>query len=266
MAGRATWRALLVTVTCASLSTVACAPLDERFEREGSKPPPRVESARFFMTTLPLSDEEDVPKDLVARVEGEISHHGGRARLGLDIPSVPGGVPGTDIEFILVGDDRIYFRAPADPKLTPKGKEWVLIPPEEQARFTAGFEDYIEFLTNGNFLEAKSPPDEDRTGTESVRGITTEVYSSTINVEEMAAEVGLDQEQVEDINSVTGSELEITMWLDEVGFVRRTDMPITIPSEVTGQDETVLFRLELFDHGAEGVGVEEPPASEVLEL
>ena len=213
---------------------------------------------------MPL-EAETLPKDLVISVEGAISHDGDRSRFAVDVPSVPGGVEGPDLEFVFIGSDATYFRPLADKALMPKGKEWLLVPPAQLEQFTAGFEDYIDFVSNGNFLESKSFPDDIRTGSELVRGVRTTRYDDVVNVDEMAEDLDLDEDKVEELKDLTGPEMEITSWVDEGGFLRRFDMPITVPADLGDQGDVIIVRIEFFDHGADEADVEVPPADKVVD-
>lgn len=116
-----------------------------------------------------------------------------KARLSMDIPSVPGGILGPDIEFILLEGGPVYIRPIADPESLPEGKTWVLVELSKLPQVAPGMEPFITFLTNDRLLQAKDLDEDDQVGTEVVRGVETTIYSSNLEVGEMAEVVGLSE-------------------------------------------------------------------------
>jgi hypothetical protein len=93
--------------------------------------------------------------------------------------------------------------------------------------------------------------------------VETTVYSSSVEVEEMADVVGLSEQQVADMRSMVGDDARFKFWLDTEGFIRRMEMPASIPPDIGGVEDSVVFRIELYDYDGD-FDVSIPPESEVM--
>lgn len=262
MAGRGVAAFRVFVTACGLLVTFGCSAF-ENFEREGSETVEPAERVRFSMSFQPAQPGEELPRELVGSFEGEIVEGGDTARLSMDIPSVPGGVLGPDIEFIFLEGGPVYIRPIADPDSLPEGKTWVLVELSQLPQVAPGMEQFITLLTNDRFLEAKDLDEEDQVGTELVRGVDTTIYSSSVEVEGMAEVVGLSEQQVADVRSMFGDDAQFKFWLDAEGFIRRMEMPASIPPDIGDVEDSVVFRIELYDYDGD-FDVSIPPESEVM--
>lgn len=261
MAGRGVAAFRVFVAVCGLLVTFGCSAF-ENLEREGSETVRPAERVRFSMSFQPTQPGEELPRELVGSFEGEIVEGGDRARLSTDIPSVPGGIPGPDIEFILLEGGPVYIRPIADPESLPEGKTWVLVELSQLPQVAPGMEQFITFLANDRLLQAKDLDEDDQVGTEVVRGVETTIYSSSVKVEEMAEVVGLSEQQVADMRGMVGDDARFKFWLDGEGFIRRMEMP-TSPPDTGGGEDPVVFRIELYDYDGD-FDVSIPPESEVM--
>ncbi len=247
----------LIVVALAIGLLAGCSAL-ENLEREGEAPERRVETARFFMEFEPPPGEE-LPRDLEGEFTGEITHGGKMARMALDLTSLPGGVPGPDIEFIFT-DALAYVRPIADAKTLPRGKSWLLMDAASLEELMPGMRGNVDFLLSDRLLKTYPRRDEDETGQEQVRGIETTRYSTVENVDEMAEVVDIPPEQLEEIRRFTGEDLELTMWLDGDGFMRRIAMPFVGPRQ-----QQFHIVIEAYDLGAP-ISIELPDEREVAKV
>jgi len=158
---------------------------------------------------------------------------------------------------------KVYIRPIADPESLPEGKTWVVVELSQLSQVAPGMEQFITFLTNDRFLQAKDLDEDDQVGTEVVRGVETTVYSSSVEVEEMADVVGLSEQQVADMRSMVGDDARFKFWLDGEGFIRRMEMPASIPPDIGDVEDPVVFRIELYDYDGDFY-VSIPPESEVM--
>lgn len=62
------------------------------------------------------------------------------------------------------------------------------------------------------------------------------------------------------MRALMGDELKLRFWLDDEGFVRQMELPITVP----GEEDVglVIALLRFFDHD-EPITIEAPPANRV---
>lgn len=261
MAGRELAAYRLFIAACGLLATFGCSAF-ENFEREGSENVRSAEKVRLSMSIQPAEPGEELPRELIGSFEGEIVGGGDRARLSMDIPSAPGGIRGPDIEFIFLEGGPVYLRPIADPESLPEGKTWVLIELSQLPQVAPEMEQYVAFLTNDRFLQAKNLDEGDQVGTAVVRGVETTIYSSSARVEEMAEVVGLSEQQVAEMRSIVGDDARFKFWLDGEGFIRRMEMPASIPSDIGDFADPVVFRIELYDYDGD-FDVPIPPRSEV---
>lgn len=121
MAGREGTAFRVFVTACGLLVTFGCSAF-ENFEREGSETVRPAERVRFSISFQPAQPGEELPREFVGSFEGEIVEGGDTARLSMDIPSVPGGILGPDIEFIFLEGGPVYIRPIADPESLPEGK------------------------------------------------------------------------------------------------------------------------------------------------
>lgn len=262
MAGRGVPGFRVFVAACGFLVTFACS-ASENFEREGSETVRPAERVRFSMSIQPAQPGEELPGELEGSFEGEIAEGGDRARLSMDVPSLPGGILGPDIEFILLERGPVYIRPIADPESLPEGKTWLLVELSQLPQLAPGMEPFITFLTNDRLLQAKDLDEDDQVGAEVVRSVETTIYSLSAEVEEMAEVVGLSEQQVVDMRSMVGDDARFKFWLDGEGFIRRMEMPASIPPDIDAFEDPVVFRIEFYDHDGD-FGVSIPPESEVM--
>jgi hypothetical protein len=262
MAARGVAAFRVFVAVCGFLVTFGCSAFED-FEREGSETVEPAERARFSMSFQPAQPGEALPREFAGSYEGEIVEGGDTARLSMEIPSVPGGILGPDIEFIFLEGGPVYIRPIADPESLPEGKTWVLVELSQLSQVAPGMEQFITFLTNDRLLQAKDLDEDDQIGTEVVRGVETTVYSSSVEVEEMADVVGLSEQQVADMRSMVGDDARFKFWLDGEGFIRRMEMPASLPPDIGDVEDPVVFRIELYDYDGD-FDVSIPPESEVM--
>lgn len=211
------------------------------------------------MTVKREGSDEPLPRRLHLTFEAEVTDGGDKARFTLDVPSVPGGIPGPDLEFVVVDRDVIYFRPLADPKTLPKGEEWFLLSPERVRRL--GFGQYLDFVTNDRFLTTNDYTSDEDIGTEEVRGTETTIYEFREDIEEMASVIGIPEGQLESMRDVVGDDLYMKLWVDREGFTRRVDIPMQVPERLDVEG-VVVTRLEFYDFN-EDIEIELPDLSTV---
>lgn len=253
------WRPRLLCLFCALFLFVSCSALDN-LEREGSAPVKTAERARISIDILPSESGAEV---FEGKIEGAVDDGGDIASLSIDDPSVPGGIPGPDVEFILTSDGRVFLRLLADAETLPRGKEYLAVPEAQIDRF--GMREFQDSLLNDRFLTSK-PEGDDPVGTETIRGVETIAYEYEADVDEMADVLGLSEDEVAELTKLLGEEdAHIKMWMDSDGFIRRLEMPMSTSGLGLGpSDDTVLIRFEVFDYDGD-FNVEVPPASKVME-
>ncbi len=213
------------------------------------------------MRIAPLPGEE-LPNYLEGVFTGEIVEGGEKARLVMDLYGGRLAVPGPEAEFIFT-QGSAYFRD-LTVKKSSRRRPWIRMQIAELETLAPGMENYVAFLTNDRFLESKDLDEEDRVGTEVVRGVETTVYSSTADLDEMADVVGLSDEQVTEMRTLVGDEAHFKFWLDDQGFVRRMEMPASLPSESGGAPDEVVIQIELYDYDG-SFDIEIPPPDEVVD-
>ncbi len=108
-------------------------------------------------------------------------------------------------------------------------------------------------------MSAMSFDEEHEVGSASIRGVETTRYSMSENLDEMRDVLGVNDEEIAELESVVGEQLHIDFWLDEEGFVRRMEFPISM----TPGGRSALARIELYDFDG-NFDVEIPADSEML--
>jgi hypothetical protein len=169
----------------------------------------------------------------------------------------------------------VYMRFPVLSSQLPAGKSWVQMDVGEAAR-TQGFDlSQFQDLTSNDprkmleLLRATSNEIE-TVGTETLRGVRTTHYRTTVNLADYEKLVPADER--EELRSMLGEmveqtglgEIPIDVWLDDFGLVRRFDMSFTATQPGTTQSADGKLTFELFDYGKQ-VDVDVPPAAEVVD-
>ena len=228
----------------------------ENLEREGTQPTRSVESVRASMTLDSPEPGEPLPEDLEIDVQAEIANGGDDAHLTFDIPSVPGGIPGPDLEFIYVDGD-VYYRPLADMELLPKNKEWIVM--TETQLEELGFGEYLQFFADDRFLTTMEGDPDEEIGTAVIGGVDTTEYLFQGNIDEMEEVVPISDSQESEMRALVGEELELRFWLDDEGFARQMEIPFVLPG---GKNEELVALVRFFDHD-EPLTIEAPPAKKV---
>jgi len=184
---------------------------------------------------------------------------------------------GGEIEMVFDGTT-YYMSAAAFGPAAPEGAEWIRVDLDEIAE-TSGTGIDLEALTGAGSnnptdalsgLEAVSEDGIEELGTEDIRGVATTHYAASLDMEaafEQAQaaiedsggdEAIIDQEQFDRfIQSYGDDPVDVEIWIDSAGLVRRQDMDMSI----TGQD--VTMSMEMFDYG-ESVDVQIPPEDQTI--
>lgn len=199
---------------------------------------------------------------------------------GLFAGAAPAGAPdfgdpdGWQIEAILDGHV-MYLRFPAMAEQLPGGKSWVR--EDLQASVQASgidFGDFQQFTNNDprailDFLRAVSG-DIETVGAESVRGVDTTHYRTTIDPLDYEKLAPPDKREelgslVHEMVAQSGiGKIPVDIWVDEFGFVRKLTMAFSATQPSTTQSAEASMTFELYDYGAE-VAIELPPAAQVVD-
>jgi hypothetical protein len=216
-----------------------------------------------------------------------------RARLALDLSSIAeifssfgtafGAKPG-DLEKLGAPSDwkveaiqdgtRFYVSSPLFESALPAGKTWIS---GDLAKI--GREHGVDIGQVGAF--GKSDPrdmldvlrsasgDLEKLGDEELRGVATTHYRTTLDADEIAAQLAKTEAQgladgfADTIRAAGLQEVPIDVWVDEDSLLRRLEMTLTL--EQLGSKAESSFSMDLFDYG-QPVDVTPPPAAEVADV
>ncbi|MGF1596976.1 MAG: hypothetical protein ACFCVK_08580 [Acidimicrobiales bacterium] len=113
----------------------------------------------------------------------------------------------------------------------------------------------------------------DEVGPDTVRGVATTHYRSTIDLAAVAAADPATRAELEgELGSLDGAVLPVELWIDGDGLVRRYSIELASTGLIEsfgavptpGESFTATLVVELYDHGAD-LGIEPPPADEVVD-
>lgn len=228
-----------------------------------------VETARLSVAVLPATPGEEVPQRLQMEIDAEIADGGDRVHFVVEAGDVPKANPsGPEIELILDGRDDIYFHVLDDGPRLPGGASWVRLDGEEAGRVIPWVDGVLKLVDADNLLTTSRPPgDLEPVRRETIDGVETAVYEDEATLERMDEVVGMSGETFEQMRAAVGSELEVTFWRDDEGFVRRFTFPVAtsyLAPRLDG-DGLVVLQYTIDDLG-EDIVVELPDEDEVTTL
>lgn len=212
----------------------------------------------------------------------DISPQGGPAALQMHGQGVFTGAPerarvtmstslpnGKSLRIESVTDRRtVYVRSPIMARTLPGGKQWLGTKPylgNDPETALAGAGDLRQQL---EMLQATGGEVE-TVGEETVRGVSTTHYRSTIDLRRAAAQFRQAGEAgtarvIERLAEQADSTIPVEVWVDDDGVVRRMHIVETIPGEDGKPSLEMDMRIDLFDFGIEPK-VALPPPGRVLD-
>ena len=229
----------------------------------------RVETARLAIEVLPAAAGEEVPKRLQMLIRADIAGGGDRVRFELETDGVRKTNPaGPEIELILDGRDDVYFHVLEDGPRLPGGASWAHLDAEEAEQVLPGIEGVLTLVEAENLLTTSRPPDDlEPVRSETIDGVETAVYEHEATLERMDDVVGMSGETFETMRAALGSEMEVTIWQDEEGFIRRFAFPVAASYLAPRLDDggVVVLQYTIEDLG-EDVVVELPDEDDVTTI
>lgn len=256
------WRkAALVGLWVAGMTVLALRFGDGHEERS-------VETGRLHVAVLPSSDGQDLPKGLQMDVEAEITESGDRIRLVMEAGDVPKANPaGPEIELILDEGDEVYFRVLAERPKLPGGASWVRLDAADAERVMPGIEGVLKLVDADNLLTTAPEPDATEAGQETIDGVETTRYEDVEALDRIDEIIGLSGETFEQMRAATGEEIELTIWQDDEGFVRRFELPVAASylAPRRGGGDLVVLQYTITDLG-EDLTIELPDPADTASL
>jgi hypothetical protein len=231
----------------------------EKLEREGTAPEHTADRARFSMRFLPPEDGK-LPRGLAGKFDGEIVDGGERARLVMDLPTGGSGINGPDGEFIFVDDGRAFARF-ATRKKSVQDVRWLEVKTAQLEALAPGMEQLVSTLTTDRLLTSTNYSEDEVVGSENVRGVETTIYAFSEDLEEVVEVAGVSEDEANEMRTLIGDELQVRTWLDGRGFIRRLEIPMSMP----GDTDPVIVRTDLYEFDG-SFEVELPDESEVVRL
>ncbi len=201
-----------------------------------------------------------------SRREGQITMDMS-APAGLSEGALPAGTTMTE----LFKGDSLYVGSSAFAGKLPGGARWMKVDLGKVAgklgidpqALTSGESNPADFLKELDSVSGSVR----QTGTATVRGVPTTVYTATIDLTKAAEKAGQGNSKVEQaLKSVFGkaglSTVPVQVWVDSKHMVRKLQMQMNM--SVSGQTMAMTVVEELFDFGAVP-GVNAPSSSETYE-
>jgi hypothetical protein len=225
-----------------------------------------VRTARMRITIAPHDETTKLPRPLEMTIDALVAGGGDRLSLTMDAAGGRRTNPtGPEIEVVVADREDVYFRLLAGGPKLPRGKTWVLMSFDEMLRLAPEFEGVLELADPENVLTSRPPlPDEYATGSETVAGVETTRYEVSGDLDEVGDLAGVSGEMLEEIETVLGEELRMTIWMDEEGFFRRFVVPMSAEYLAPRAGEGVVdMRYEVYDLGGE-VTIDLPAEEDVL--
>lgn len=226
-----------------------------------------VETARLLVEILPAAGEHDVPEYLQMEVEAAIADGGDRVHLVFEAGDVRRSNPsGPELEVILARDD-VYFHAVGKDLKLPGGASWVRVDGDEAADVIPGIEGVLRLVDAEKLLKTVPEPDAEPSGRETVDGVETARYERSEALDDIDDAVGLSGETFEQMRAATGEDVELTIWRDEDGFIRRFTLPVSSAflAPRRGGEGLVVLQYTVTDLGEE-ITVELPDEDETATL
>ncbi len=169
---------------------------------------------------------------------------------------------------------QVYISSPLLTQALPAGKTWVSGDLEK-----LGSEHGVDLGQLGG-LDKTDPRDLldllraasgglDTVGTETLRGVETTHYRTTLDAEDIVSQIGKDLDdsmaaQITQAIEQSGlDEIPIDVWVDGDSLLRRLDT--TIAAQAGGRSSSSTLSLELYDYG-KPVDVTPPPAEQVASV
>ena len=249
---------LLVT---ASLLLQGCGLLIINELSDDEEPEPAT-SVRYTMHLEPLESGPDLPRGLNLDMEGVVVDEGARAYLAADVP-VPGAGPGPEIELILQQEGETYLRF-AGPRGEPiEDRKWLELNDSQLGDFIPNGQNFEELLLGENLLRRYEPPDDaELIGVETIRGSRSQGYERPIPLEQVAAQMGIPPERALELEGVLGDTIALELWIDELGYARRLDVPFAIPMGRPPELRPAVLSVELYEYDHDE-DVELPEGNEI---
>ncbi len=226
-----------------------------------------VQTGRLLVEVLPGAGEGDVPAFLQMEVEAAIADGGDRVHLLFEAGDVKRSNPsGPELELILDGDD-VYFHAVGRRPRLPRGATWIRLEADEASDVIPGIEGVLRLVDAEKLLTTAPEPDADPSGHETIDGVETARYERAAALDELDDAVGLSGETFEQMRAATGEDVELTIWQDEDGFVRRFTLPVSSSflAPRRGGDDLIVLQYTMTDLGEE-ITVELPDEDETVTL
>ncbi len=217
------------------------------------------------------------PQTVAMVSEGVFDFDAERGHMTMDMSELFTGLPDfdpADAAMEVINDGMVmWMRAPLFTEMLGVPTPWLRMDLDELARQEAGVDlgelqqlsqqsDPTQFLA---FLQGATD-DVTALGEEDVRGVTTVRYDATVDVRRVYEDADLirDREPFEAFIAELGvTTMEVSVWIDGDGLVRRQQFDLPMPDLPTGA--TATMTIELFDYGID-VDVTPPPDDQVTDL
>jgi hypothetical protein len=155
-------------------------------------------------------------------------------------------------------DDRFWFRSPQFRQVLPRGKRWVQSVDRTTPATTLTPSEWARYLADADHVEEVSD-------SERVHDQLTTHYSGTVDVEDLADEVGGEsQERLEAAIEQVGREPGQKVGLPVEAWISRDGLPVRMRMYANGSPNSFDVRTDILEYGVP-VDVEPPPQSTVIE-
>lgn len=240
---------LLLLVVANSFLNREEAPLEFNPVAAAAEHTQQMPGARFTMEAIYTSPA--LPRPMHAHGSGAMNSQTGRSRVVLQLDAPELG----PFEMEAVGDGTsMYMRGSGISGELPGGKEWLEVQPflgHSEGEAMVGGGDADSSLQMLQTVDGAVQ----RLGREKVRGVATQRYRTTVELEEYAdllRDEGKDElaDQYEKVATLMPEPVTAEVWIDGKGIVRRSRSVMTLPAAPGEPTMTMDMRMDLFDFGA----------------